>query len=561
MKSIKSVCYKGIMAAAIIFACGVGQKIEAEAATYDYVVTEAANVNATDKNSDALGIQSVMEKAIGSSKMVTIYFPAGDYYVDKAIRVYSNTHIILDANATVHRMDSMINNSLLYNVDQNGKKDVVGGYDMSHDIILEGGTWDGGNVKLATDGSDVVRFDHATNITIRNCTMKNTYDCHILELVGVKNGLVENCTFTGFTYKKGKEKNYTYAREAIQLESAWTSNEKDLTDKESAWAKGSVIDGTSCQQVTVTNNTFINMPCGVGQHRYTKSGKYRNKDIVISNNTFNCSTSYKYCKTAITCSGTNNLQVFGNVVKGPYRFSIHVIESDDVSITGNKIDGITKNGIMVDKGSITSISDNVLKNVKKHGISIGGGTVKDVVRNTLTGISQNGISVDDGKVTNISENVISNTKKHGISIASLKKTSGTIGTISKNQITNVKQNGICVDSGKVTYIKENTIKKAGKHGISIVGGAVGTGKKKTNGVLANVITNCKQNGITVSGKAKVSTVGQNQITTVKNNGISLTEKANVKWVTKNTIKKCKKHGIWNGTSTKTKITGNKGKTK
>lgn len=191
------------------------------ASDYDYVVTEAEyKVDPTDKISDAKGIQSILDKALGSKTMITIYFPAGTYYVDKTLKVYSNTHILLDEKATVYRMDSLINNGILYNVDQNGKRDVVGGYDMSENITLEGGVWDGGNIAKATKGTDVIRFDHARNITIKNCVIKNTYNCHIVELVGVQNGLVSGCTLTGFRYQRGKEKDYTYAREAIQLESA-----------------------------------------------------------------------------------------------------------------------------------------------------------------------------------------------------------------------------------------------------------------------------------------------------------------------------------------------------
>lgn len=541
-----------------------GQKGMADAASqmeYDYVVTDSEyKVDPTDKVSDTEGIQNILDNAIGSKKMLTVYFPAGNYYVDKTIKVYSNTHIILDDKAVIYRMDSLVNNGLLYNVDQNGKRNVVGGYDMSENIILEGGTWDGGNIKLAKKGTDVIRFDHAQNITIQNCVIKNTYDCHILELVGVKNGIVSGCTFTGFRYKKGKEKNYTYAREAIQLESAWTSNEKNLKDVNSAWAKGSVIDGTSCQQVTVTDSKFIDVPCGVGQHRYTKSGKHRNKDITISNNLFECSPKKKYCKIAITCCGTNGLNVYNNVVKGPYRFAAHVIASNNVVIRNNQIEGISMNGIMVDKGKITSIAENDLKNIGKHGISVGGGSVKTISKNVIDCVKQNGICVDDGTVTSITENEIKNAKKHGISVTKGKKIS--VKKISKNVITAAKQNGICVDAGKVSNITGNTIKNVKKHGISVVGGSIGTGKKSTNGIQSNKITTCKQNGISVSGKGKVSSIGKNKITDVKNNGISLTGKARVYWIVKNTIKKCKKHGIWNGISAvKVKIKGNKGKTK
>lgn len=602
----------GMAVLGIIGILGVSLQADATAATkYDYVVTEAEpSVNPTDALADTEGIQKVLDKAIGATEVVTIYFPAGKYCVDKSLKVYSNTHIILDAGATMYRMDAGVDDMIIHNVDQNGFMDKVGGYEMSKNITIEGGVWDGGNTKLATEGTNIIRFDHAENITVKNATVKNTYDCHIIEFVGVKNGLIDNCTFTGFRYKKGKTTDYTYAREAVQLESAWTSNEKDLTDVSSAWAKGSVIDGSSCKQVTVSNCKFIDMPCGVGQHRYTDSGKYRNEDITITKNTFTCANSMKACKIAITASGTNKLTITDNTIKGPYRFAVHVLVADDVTIENNVIENIKMNGLMIDEGSVLSIKNNTIKNAKKHGISVGGGTVTeisnntiskakhngisvddgtittitmntvtnagkhgisiatlkkkakgatvtDITANTITKAKQNGITVDAGKITNINENTINNPGKHGISIAGAdtKKKGGTIKNICNNTISKAKHNGICVDRGKVTLISGNTIKNSGKHGMSIVGGKVGTGKN--NGIQSNTIKTCKQNGITVSGSGKVTSIAKNKITSAKRIGISMSGGAKVNYVTKNTCKKCGKTGIYCGGSAKPKMSGNK----
>lgn len=162
---------------------------------YDYIVTEEEfDVDGTDKVSDAKGIQRALAKAVGTKQEVTIYFPEGKYYIDKTLRIYSNTHLILDDNVTIYRMDSMVDRGLLHNVDQDGHM-----------------------------------------------------DCHLIEFVGIKDGLISGCTLTGFCYRKGHTKDWTYAREAIQLESAWTNNESDKSDISSLWAKGSVVDGTSCR--------------------------------------------------------------------------------------------------------------------------------------------------------------------------------------------------------------------------------------------------------------------------------------------------------------------------
>ena len=480
-------------------ALGMPQPVQAARMNVVKEAAEKLPVDPADKEIDRRGIQSVLDKAKDSDKVLEVYFPAGDYYVDSALRVYSNTHIILDDKATIHRTGGGINKNILHNVDADGEMGVVGGYDMSHDIIIEGGTFDGGDVSSASTAADVMRIDHAQDVTIKNCHIKNVYDCHLLELIGVKNGVVENCTFSDFYFRKGQEDNYIYAREALQLETAWTNTESN--PQAEAWANNSVIDGTSCRSVRVTKCKFDNVPCGVGQHHYTKSGKYRNEDIEISNNVLTYNASAKNGKTAITCCGTNNLRVQGNKISG-YHFGIHMEEADEVSITNNTFRDIQMNGIMIDSGKVKKILGNNLQKIGKHGISCGGGTIQ---------------------------------------------------VIEKNTISNSGQNGICVDDGTIKNIRNNAVKTAKKSGISVVGGNVGSGKKKNAGLIKNKISGCKLNGITISGKGAVSSVAKNQIKNVKNNGISLTEKAKVAWVINNKISKYGSHDIWNGLSGKVSI--------
>lgn len=479
---------------------------QAEEVPYDYCITnEEFGANGSDTEDDTFAIQSALEKA-GGEGIVTIYVPAGDYYISRWLRIYSNTHLILDENATIHRMDSIIDKGMVQNVDKDGNMDGAGGYDMSENITIEGGTWDGGNIQKATDASDIIRIDHAKNVTIKNCTIKNVYDCHLVEFVGVQNGRIEGCTFTGFRYRQGKEKNWTFAREAVQLESAWTNNPSNLNDISSLWANGSVVDGTSCDNVVVTGNTFIDMPCGVGQHHYTKNGKYRNTNIEISNNTITCNKSYKYCKTAITCAGMNQVTISGNKITGPYRFGMHIEEANQITVQQNTIKEVTMNGIMNDSGKNVSITGNVIANVKKHGVSVGGGLVT---------------------------------------------------TLSNNEMTNIKHDGISVDKGVVTLVEGNSISKVGKHGISITGGTIGNGKKQNTGFLKNKIVNCGANGISISA-GKVSAIKENTIQKVKNNGISIIQKSAVYYVLKNKLSACKGHTIWNNsTGARTVTKGNK----
>lgn len=458
-------------------------------------------VDGTDTEQDYTNLQNILNRIRDAKEEVIVYLPAGTYYLPQSLRVYSYTHLILDEHATLIRMDEGIDKNILHNVDDNGQMDQTGGYKMSHDITIEGGIWDGGDISKATQATDVVRFDHAKNITVKNCRFKNVYDCHLLEFIGVKNGLVKNCTFSNFRYKKGYEKDYMLAREALQLETAWTD---DINDQTKAWARGIVLDGTSCQSVTVTGCTFNNMPCCVGQHHFTESGKYRNKDIEISNNTMTYHSSIKNGKTAITCSGMDGLKVFGNTITGDYHFAIHINAADDAVIKTNTMQGMDKSGIMINGGKRMVVTDNTIKHITKHGISCAGGALK---------------------------------------------------SIDKNKISNVGEDGICYYGGSVKMITENTLNSIKKSGISILGGIIGSGTKKTTGIIKNTLNGCKLNGITVSRSARIASISRNKISNIKNNGISLTGNAKVTWMLKNTTKKCGKHNIWNGLKTKVKTKG------
>ena len=484
----------GFLLAVCLIPC---TKVQA-AVRYDVTKDGPAPVSGSDNEPDYSGVQKILNEINGADEEVIVYFPAGTYYLPKSLRVYSNTHIILDENATLVRIDDGVNNNILHNVDANGAMDQTGGYEMSHDITIEGGTWDGGDVSTSSKASDIVRFDHAENITVKNCNFTNVYDDHHLELIGVKNALVEGCTFKNFYYRKGYENNYMMAREALQLEAAWTD---DINDPTKAWAKGSVLDGTACKSVVVTGCTFDNIPCCVGQHHFTEDGKHRNEDIEISKNRLTFKSSKKNGKTAITCYGMNNLKVVDNTIDGDYRFMIHIDAADDVLIKSNTISNGYQNGIMVDGGKKITISNNTVKNFKKHGISCGKGQVK---------------------------------------------------SISKNKIQKVSENGICFYGGTVKDISKNTIKKAKKSGISVIGGKVGSKKSKKAGIINNTITDCGLNGITVSMKCSVSSVSQNKISKIKNNGISLSQDARVYWVIKNKIKNCGKSTVYDGLKVKAK---------
>ncbi len=535
--------------------------VKAAEIEYDYTVTDKEyGAKGTDKKSDALAIQAALDEAIGAKEQVTVYIPEGTYYIDRMLKIYSNTHLILDENAVIYRMDSILAHNLIGNADQNGERTVKGGYNMSKNITIEGGVWDGGNIEKAKEASDVMRIDHAQNVVIKNCTIKNVYDCHLLEITATKDAVVSGCTFTGFRYMKGKENKWLMAREAVQIEGAWTNNPKNLKDEDSYWVKGVKIDGTGCDNIQVVNNSFIDMPSAVGQHHYS-DGNGTNTNITISNNTIKISNAWKYCKSAITCVSMDQIEIANNTITGPYRFGIHIQESNGVVVKNNSISGTQKIAVLVTSGNVKSIESNTIKNVKQHGISVLAGKITKIDNNNISDIKSNGISVTNGKIDSITNNNISKTTKNAISIAK-----GTIGKekktntgIQNNTITSVKAHGICVSDGTVFHISNNKISKISKNGILVLKGTIGKGKKTTTGIQNNKVTSAKAHGICVTG-GTVSVINKNTVKKSGKNGVSIAHPAKVYRITKNKLIKSKANPIWNG-STAVKTVMKKNKTK
>ena len=80
---------------------------------------------------DTAAIQTMLDKC------GTVRIPEGYYLISRPLIIHSNTHLILDRNATLHLADgancSLLDNDGLYRDETN------------ENVIIEGGIWDGNN--------------------------------------------------------------------------------------------------------------------------------------------------------------------------------------------------------------------------------------------------------------------------------------------------------------------------------------------------------------------------------------------------------------------------------
>ena len=521
------------------------EPVSAYAEEYEVTQESFDDYGSTESGND---IWAKLKKAqnASASEYTVVVVKKGTYEIKRSLQMYSNTKLVLEDGVTLVRSDANLNSGLIYNhgslpsavasqLKENGISDPswknIGGYNLSNNITIEGhgsATIDGGNIAAASDTSDLVRFDHAQNISVTGVTFKNVYGAHHLEFVGVKNGTISGCTFTGFRRLKGHENDRDYGRECIEIDSCWADNTSKLSDPNKAsdkWASSTLVDGTNCQNITVNGCKFYNIASALGQHHWSSDSRYKNSsNIKFTNNTITGGTSDKMLRHGINVGGLDNVTVTGNTITGYFYRGIHVFHSKNAVIKNNTLNGCYA-GIYARAAAQSTV--------------IEGNTVKNSAWGAVCATSS-------AKPSSISRNAISGSKKHGIYV-----TSTSVKTIASNSISSTKKYGIYV-KGKVTSIASNRIASPGSYGILTLGSS------KVASISKNTVSKAKKAGVCTSGKSKATTISKNKITKAKKYGIYLGSKAKKAKVKKNTVQvHKKKNGIKKAKKVKAKLSGNK----
>ncbi len=301
--------------------------------TYYYNIRDFG-ASGSDRKDDRAAIQAALDTA-GSDHKIVVQVPNGKYYISGVLYIQSNTTLQLSNLATIYRSNTDSNMLMVSN--NNHKTTTFYGYTLGHHITVTGGTWDGGKIsKLNKEkyAHNLIYIGHSENVTISNTTIKNCYGAHALEFAGVRNSSINKCTFTGFRYDPSK-----FTSEAVQL---------DICDKNSSdgsWAPGYTADGTTCKNITISNNKFVDYPRGIGCHHLYSTGSKRNgsfsgpyENIIIKNNTFKRSSASKQylCSSGIFIIGAKKIQITNNTVD-KYNYGIWVKNSSQITIKNNKL--------------------------------------------------------------------------------------------------------------------------------------------------------------------------------------------------------------------------------
>ena len=369
------------------------------------------NVNGTDTKSDRKAINKILKYATLIDETITVNVPAGTYYIDGPLTIYSDTNLTLKKGAVIKRFQRSAGSHMLISpVDSSVK-----GYNQCKNITITGGTWDGN-----TDGSksaNCIYIGHAKNVTIRDTVIRNNSGSHLIELAGVNNALIENVKLYG--YKICTASNYTASqadKEAIQLDYCGSVSTPLMKPH----------DLTPCKNITIRNCDIHDYMSGIGTHTCV-SGVY-SSNIKIENNKFTNITN--------ACINLRNFK--------------------KVTINKNKASGFTT--FLYANNSTGTVKNNTIKNksfTKKtsyglraaNGITVSNSSNFTIQKNTIQNSSSNGICVWSGSTATIKSNKLKKNGLYGI------RTSASTITLSKNTVSGNKSG--CYDTYSDATIKSS----------------------------------------------------------------------------------------------------------
>lgn len=281
---------------------------------------------------DGPALQAAMETAASMGK--TLLIPGLDYGVGTAIRLPSDL-VVLAYGATFHRLEGL--GGMIVNWDAGDT--ATTGYTGRGNITILGLTIDA-HGDTNTKNLNILTFNHARNITVRDCTFLRTKGYHALELNAVNGGFVQNCRFAGYVPHETLTE-----REAIQIDVA---NPGDSGLADGTMATNIIIDGCRFEPL----GALVTQDVCIGAHTQATGKLYTN--IVIRN-----------------CSAVSPKD---RMINGDYF-------GEGCIVDGCYVDGrnVTSQGIRIRYGSQAIVRNCTVERTLAQGILLGEGTVNSKV--------------------------------------------------------------------------------------------------------------------------------------------------------------------------------------
>ena len=239
---------------------------------------------------DTAAIQSALDSC--KSTGGTVFFPEGTYVITAYLVFYSHQALIFKPGATL-KQGAAITALLLPECGS-----AVTGYDGTHDCLIYGATFDGGDY---TTNNTLTGAVHAKNIVFENCTFKNAYGAwHDLEFCGCYNCKIINCDFEG----------------SRKTDAAGCLVQIDPIGSTGTWPWGDnrgVVDSTVCKYIEVSGCIFHDCTVSPGIGNHSSAGSTPDELIRIHDCIFDGLTSNR---AAIQLNVGANVDVYNNTFNG-----------------------------------------------------------------------------------------------------------------------------------------------------------------------------------------------------------------------------------------------------
>ncbi|MBR4343118.1 MAG: right-handed parallel beta-helix repeat-containing protein [Lachnospiraceae bacterium] len=542
--------------------CFIGISIPKAAFAASYAKT--INVKLKDGQDATDAIQKALDEAAKAGtkkKQALVKVPAGEYYISKTLVIGSNTYLKLDKNTYI-RKNPKAKDPILHML--HTKQGSKGKYSDNSRITVQGGTWDTEFIRYnETSSGSIFMFAHTNTLKILDVTLCNSYGTHLIELGGVKNCTIKNCTLYGFEAPAGD-----VDKEAIQI---------DVCHSDSILPCGEPYDDSPCTGITISGCEIYGYPRAIGSHMMVE-GIYHKNIKILDNNIHDISAAavygYNYANLTISmnimenvCCGIqlktdsvakktiltrnkgvkamkiskNNFKInisdntitldkeisqdkadsgtsIGVFIYGSEKYPMKNVAISDNTITCNSsgvylrfIDDSTISGNIINRHeNVISVENTKFAEDAIKLLSSCNAVIDDNYISSSNNVSfENGIALRDGSTNAVlNRNEINSTTKSGLGIYDNSSVSGGSGTI----INNSGLNGITIVNSGVT-LYNSTISDSAEHGISVRNG----GFVELNDCT---VTGSKSNGINIAADSSARLKG-GQVSFSSGKGVNL----------------------------------------
>ena len=385
-----------------------------------------------------------------------------------------------------------------------------GGYNQVKNVTVNGGTWNANSG--ASRNTQCIMFRHAQNITLNGVTCKGSTN-HMMNISGVNNAKISNCTFSAPTKYTGKDAKFWgdisagkadrfNSMEAVHLDFTCKSGEPNALP----------LDNTPCKNITVSGCKFIGTFSGVGTHHANGDASKRADNITVKGCTFtNIASNTKDVNCygrALTFYTANKVTFQNNTINGVYNAVLLDNVKNVVATNNRNVRGVKGNAFYVRNACSGKITNNGVNTPKQTGVYIYASAVT-AFNNTIKNAGSHGIIVENAKGAKVHTNTVTGSKKNGIMVlANAKNKTATVG-VRYNTVKASGQIGILVQDGTNCVVFKNTVTGNKANGIQV------QGMKKTcvgTQVKSNVSKGNKgKKDILINTKCKKTVVKNNKV--------------------------------------------------